>query len=301
MMNKLTIKQRTILATIIAVIIGGGVTPLTKIAVQTIPVFTFTFLRFFFASLVVLPYFLKHMPRLNKRLYKLILFSLFLSANVIVYPFGVRLTTATIAQTLYVFVPIITAVISYFFLAEVFTIRKITGILVSLCGALIIILLPQITRNSPFAGNLTGNLIICIGVITVAIYTVFSKNFQKNYTPFQINAVFIFTTCILSFFLAINELSGSHSWMNHVTMISLVSTAYVGIIGSALWYLLYQYIIHHSSPLIASMILYMQPAATFVWAAFLLGEQLTPGFLIGAALAFIGVFFTMQTSISRKN
>jgi drug/metabolite transporter (DMT)-like permease len=89
--------------------------------------------------------------------------------------------------------------------------------------------------------------------------------------------------------------------MKQVTMVSLVSTAYVGIIGSALWYLLYQYIIHHSSPLIASMILYLQPAATFVWAAFLLGEQLTPGFLIGAALAFIGVFFTMQTSILRKN
>ena len=82
MMNKLTIKQRAILATIIAVIIGGGVTPLTKIAVQTIPVFSYTFLRFFFASLVILPYFLKHTPRVNKRLYKLILFSLLLSANV---------------------------------------------------------------------------------------------------------------------------------------------------------------------------------------------------------------------------
>jgi drug/metabolite transporter (DMT)-like permease len=200
MMNKWSIKQRTIVATIIAVIIGGGVTPLTKIAVQTIPVFSYTFLRFFFASIVILPYFIKHLPRFNKRLYKLILFSLFLSANVIVYPFGVRLTTATIAQTLYVFVPIITAVISYFFLAEIFTIKKITGILISLIGALILILLPEITKSSPFAGNLTGNLIICFGVITVAIYTVFQKNFKKILPPFKLTPFLFLPRVFFHFF-----------------------------------------------------------------------------------------------------
>jgi len=69
----------------------------------------------------------------------------------------------------------------------------------------------------------------------------------------------------------------------------------VGILGTAVWYLLYQYIIKHSSPLTASTILYLQPAATFIWAFLLLGEQVTRGFLIGTALAFLGIYLTLQS------
>jgi drug/metabolite transporter (DMT)-like permease len=298
--KKLTAKQIAIIATIVAVIVGGGVTPLTKIALYSIPVFGYTFLRFLFATIILLPFFLKNKPEFHKNFYKLILFSLFLSANVIVFPFGVRLTTATIAQTLYVFVPIFTAIISYFLLAEVFSFKKIIGILVGLSGALVIILLPEIMKGSPFAGNLVGNLIIFAGVITVAIYTVLSKKFQKHYTPFQINAVFIFTTCVLSFFFMVLELFFSPTWWQHVAVNSLLGTIYVGILGTAIWYLLYQYVIKHTSPLVASMILYLQPVATFIWASLLLGEQITTGFLIGTALAFIGVYLTLQSPNKKR-
>jgi len=298
---KLSDKQLAILATFVAIILGGGVTPLTKIALKDIPVFGYTFLRFFFAAIVVLPFFFKNKPKLHKNSYKVILFSLFLSFNVILFPLGVHLTTATIAQTLYVFVPIITAIASYFLLSEVFSLKKIIGVLVGLCGALIIILLPEITKGSPFSGNLEGNLIIFLGVIAVAFYTILSKKFQKLYTPFQINAIFIFTTCLLSIFFAGGELFFSPPWWQQFSVSSLWATAYVGILGTAVWYLLYQYIIKHSSPLIASMILYLQPAATFIWAFLLLGEHLTTGFLIGATLAFIGVYLTLQSSQNKND
>ena len=294
MSMKLTDKQIAIFAAVTAIILGGGVTTLSKIALRDIPVFGFTFLRFFCASLVILPYFLKNRPKIQKDFYKVLLFSLFLSVNVLIFPIGVRLTTATIGQTLYVFVPIITALASYFLLSEIFSARKITGVFVGLLGALVIILLPEITKGAPFAGNLQGNFIIFLGVIAVAFYTVLSKKFQKQYTPFQINALFIFLTTILAAGLAIPELFFSSSWLQHISVGATFATVYVGILGTAAWYLLYQYVIKHSTPLIASMILYLQPAATFVWASLLLGERLTIGLLIGVALAFTGVYLTLQ-------
>ncbi len=250
-----TDKQLAILATFTAILIGGGVGPLTKIALHNISVFEFTFLRFFFGTLVLLPFFLKNKPKLHKDFYKVILFSLFLSFNVLVFPLGVKLTTATISQMLYVFVPIMVAIISYFLATEIFTVRKIIGVFVGFCGALIIIILPTISNGIPFTGNLTGNLIIFAGVIAVAAYTTFSKKFQQHYTPFQINAIFIFATCVLSFFFACGEFFLSPSSWQQITLTSWIATAYVGVLGTALWYLLYQYIIKHSSPLIASLIL----------------------------------------------
>ncbi len=300
MKTKFSDKQLALLAIIVAILLGGGVTPLTKIALKDIPVFGYTFLRFFFATILILPFFFKNQPKLHKNFYKVIFFSLFLSVNVILFPLGVRLTTATIAQTLYVFVPIITAIASYFLLTEVFSLQKIVGVLVGFCGALIIILLPEISKGSLFTGNLEGNLIIFLGVIAVALYTVLSKKFQKHYTPFHINAIFIFTTCLLSLFFAVGELFFTPSWWQHIAINSLFATLYIGILGTAIWYLLYQYIIKHSSPLIASMILYFQPVSTFVWAFLLLGEQLNTGLIIGAILAFTGVYLTLHSQINKN-
>ena len=121
MQTKFNDKQLALLATFTAIILGGGVTPLTKIVLKDIPVFGYTFLRFLFAAVILFPFFLKNKPKLHNDFYKVILFSLFLSLNVILFPIGVRLTTATIGQTLYVFVPILTAILSYFLLSEVFS------------------------------------------------------------------------------------------------------------------------------------------------------------------------------------
>ena len=98
-----------LLAIIFTSIVGAGTGVLTKIAVQEIPPFSFTFLRFLLAAICMLPLFLKNKPASFKNIHKVILFSLFLCTNVILFPIGVALTTATIAATLYVFAPAIVA------------------------------------------------------------------------------------------------------------------------------------------------------------------------------------------------
>lgn len=282
-------------AILLAATLGGGIPTLTKISLEEMPPFSFTFLRFFVAAACILPFFLKDKPKMQKDFYKVIFFSLFLSCNVILFPLGVRLTTATIGQTLYIFTPILVAVLAFFFLSEIFNFKKVIGIVVGFFGALIIFLLPEITGGAPFTGNMIGNLIIFLAVLATAFYTVFSKKFQKRYTPLQLTAIFIFTTCFILIFLAASDVVRYPFWWQHTSITPILSVLYVGLIGTAAYYLLTQYAVKHGSPIIASMILYLQPITSFFWAYFLLGEQLTAGLIIGSILAFTGVFLTLQS------
>jgi drug/metabolite transporter (DMT)-like permease len=294
MKTKFSDKQLALFAIIGAIIIGGGLAPSTKIALQSMPVFTYNFIRFAAATLTLFPFFLKNAPKTSKHFYKVLAFSLFLTANVMLAPFGLALTTAIIAQTIYILVPIIVAIISYFLAVEVFTMRKISGLIIGFLGAVIIIILPEIERFSPFSGNIYGNLIILTAAITMALYTVFAKQFHKIYTPLQLTCFFVFMTFALTIPFAVSDIVYHPHWWLHVTTIGIIAALYNGILGTTGYYVLYQYAIKHGSPTIASMLLYLQPAATFVWANLLLGEQLTTGFLIGTALAFTGVYLTMQ-------
>ena len=294
-MKKLFTLNFLVLITIIfSAIIGGGAVVYTKIGVSQIPPFSFTFLRFAIASLCILPFFLKNLPKLNKDFYKVILFSLVLSFNIIVFPFGIMLTTATISQTLYASVPIFVAVFSYFLLAERIPARKSFGIILGFAGTLLIILLPEISHGNPSAGNFAGDLILITTVAATSLYNTLSKKFQKQYTPLQLTSLFIFTTTFLLIFLAGFDLLKNPSWLRHVPSQAFGEAAYVGLFGTIIYYGLTQYIIKHASPLIASLVFYLLPVSAFIWAYFLLGEQITSGLILGALLTFTGVFLILK-------
>lgn len=292
---KLSSKQLAIIAILLSAIIGGGTPVTTKIALREMPSFSFTFFRFVIAAITILPIFLKEKPKFHKDIYKVILFSLFMTVNVIFFPLGVHLTTATIASTLYIFGPIIVAILFYFFIKETFNKKKIVGIIFSLIGALTIILLPEISKGTAFVGSLSGNLFITIAVVATALYTVFSKRFQKEYTPIQLTSIFIFTSCIVLVPLAGFDLITTPHWWKDVTGSAIFTTLYTGLLGTTVWYLLYQYAIKHGSPFIAATVLYLQPITTFLFAFTFLGEQLTSEFLFGALLAFVGVYLSINT------
>lgn len=285
------------IAIIFSAIIGGAAVVYTKIGLGQIPPFSFTFLRFAIASLCILPFFLKNLPKPDKNFYKVILFSLILSFNIIVFPFGIMLTTATISQTLYATVPIFVAVFSFFLLSERVPSRKIFGIILGFAGTLVIILLPEINHGNPSAGNLAGNLILIVTVAATSLYNTLSKKFQKQYAPLQLTAIFIFTTTVLLAFLAGFELLKNPALWKHAPIQAFGEAAYVGLFGTVIYYVLTQYIIKHASPLIASLMFYLLPISAFVWAYLLLGEQITSGLIFGALLTFAGVFLILK----RKN
>lgn len=283
-----------LIAIILAALIGGGNAVFIKIALKEIPVFTFNFLRFFIALIIILPLFLKEKPKITKDVYKLALLSLLPAINITLFAFGVRLTTATTSQVIYAAVPIVAGILSYLVLKEKIGFNKITGIILGFIGTLIIVVLPIIDNPSDLKGNLLGNTAIFIAMILWAIYTILSKNFQNKYSPIYISTFFMLISCVVSFFLSLLDFSSIHVWTKNISASSLLLLFAIGVLG-AIYVFFYQYAIKHGTPVIASMTLYLQPIATFAFASALLGERLTWGFVIGSILVILGMWKVTRT------
>lgn len=289
-MDKLGLdKYSTVFLIIGVAIIGGGIPTLAKIALQHIPPFTFIFLRFLLAALVLVPAFLFKGEVVKKgKLGNAILVSFLAVLNIIFFALGVRRTTATIAQILYAAVPIIASVFSYIFLKERVNLMKVIGVLLGFMGVSIIVFLPVIGKPSAFDGDFIGNLLVFTGVIFFSIYTVFSKRLQQTCSPLFLTTIFIIMTILVQFFLVPIELKSNPEFWREIPVLSINALLYVGILGTGLYFLIYQYVIKKATPTLASMTFYLQPITSFLWASVLLGEKLTPTFIIGGALALVG-------------
>jgi len=289
---------KSIFLVFLAAILGGGNSTFTKISVAEIPPLFFTLFRFIFAFLILLPLVIKSKSFCFDKFKKIFFVSLLATANVTLFVFGAKRTTAITAQMLYAAVPLIAGIFSFSLLKEKLGLKKILGIIIGFIGVVLIILLPILGQNNIFNGDLIGNLIIFMSVSLFSLYSVLSKRFQNKFTPLEITMVFILTTILVQALLIPFSLPQDNVWLANLSVKALLAVAYVGVIGTGIYYLIYQFAIKHSTPIIASMTFYLQPISAFLWAAILLGEKLTIGFVLGAILAFIGVI--LVTNFGKK-
>jgi drug/metabolite transporter (DMT)-like permease len=287
-------RYKALLAVILIVILGGATSPYVKLAVEVIPPFTYTFIRFFLAFLLILPIFLKSKPKFKKKDLSLVWLSLFSTFNIILFVFGIRLTLASAGQVIYSFQPIVVAVISYFLLKERITLKKIIGIVIGFLGVNLIILLPLLEKNTFNKEALIGNLMILIGCLLFSYYTTASKKFLEKYSPLWLTISFIFTTAIVSLVFSMKELSSINYWFSNLTPAIIWAIVYVAVIGTVMAYFLQQYVIKKASPLIVSLTQYLTPGVTMVWSNMILGEKFSLSLIIGTAVILYGAWLVTR-------
>lgn len=285
----MTDKQKALFAIVAVSLLGGATAAVTKIGLVGFPPFSFIFLRFFVASVCIIPF--VYLKKKNFKIYfKLAPLSLLASFNIILFIIGIKLTTATIGQLLYAATPFLTSIILYLFYKEKMRKLGVFGLILGFLGTGLVILLPAIENNNPFAGDLLGNLLIGIGVISWAFYMVYSKRLLKNYSPFDVTSAFIFTTAIISLPFFAFELAGGNKWWKDINLNSIFALGYVAVVSTVITYLLNQYAIKHGGSVFASLSFYLLPIFAFVSAFILLGEMLTTGLILGGVLVLLGVY-----------
>jgi drug/metabolite transporter (DMT)-like permease len=136
---------------------------------------------------------------------------------------------------------------------------------------------------------LLGNLIVFSAVISFSFYSVLSKKLHNYYSPVVITSTFIIMTLIV-ILIALPFDKIAILSLSQITFYNLLPVIYVGVLGTAVTYLIFQFAIKKATPIVASLTLYLQPVFTIVWASILLGEKLTAGFVAGASLALVGVY-----------
>src|SRR3989344_1667579 len=189
-------KQKTLISIFLLSLLGGVTSPVIKIGLIDIPPLSYAFLRFLIAGICLLPFLKRNTLKFSLKLVPL---SLLATANIAFFIVGLKLTTANVSQLLYAGSPLLTALFLLLIFKQTLAKTKIVGIILGFLGISFIALLPIFEKDTPFSGNILGNLLISVGVICWSFYIIFSKKALKTFSPFVITFTFIWVTAIALF------------------------------------------------------------------------------------------------------
>lgn len=170
------------------------------------------------------------------------------------------------------------------------SLKKIIGIFIGFIGAILVIVHPVLNGFTFHTGSFKGNILIFIGAILYSLYIVLSKRLQQKYSASYITAMFIIITAVTSLILSVSDFFLHPMWWKTISIQVIYSLIAVSSIGTVGYYYLYQYAIKKGGPVAASMIQYLTPATTFIFAFVMLQEQLTSWFIFGALLTLFGAW-----------
>lgn len=291
-----------IIALFIASFLSSAISPLfVKLGVGEIPPITFTFFRFLIATLVILPFYLKHGGlKITKSNAKWIFIdSAFFASNMAFFSIGIQYTNVVISQILYAFAPIIVALLGHFLLSEKITFHKALGSAIAFSGLMFLISQSFSGLQNTF-GTPLGNLIVMIAVFSWSFYIIISRKITHSYSQISISfANFFITMLILAIFVPFELSARSFSILN-ISHLGLISLLVVGIFSSVVYINLLQFGIKKTNAFIASLFSYMGPLAAAITAVPFLGEKITLNLVLGGLLIIAGVFYaTTYTTLGR--
>ncbi len=124
--------------------------------------------------------------------------------------------------------------------------------------------------------------------ITWSLGTVMAKQWNSNSVSPLLNAGLQITAGGLGGFALSLFFDSTHT-IHHTTQ-GWISVAYLTVIGSALAFTLYMFVLKHLSATISSLYTYINPVVAILLGWALLGERLTPWEVVGMAVTIVGVW-----------
>ena len=189
-------KILAILSIIGAVAIWGIATSIVKDTIQTIPPYTFLFLRFLLAGIITIPIFIYIITKVKfdqKRIIKIVIAStLGYVLALSLYFIALTQTTAVDASLISSLTPLLITFLAFLILRERIKGHQIEGLLIAFIGTFIIIIEPLLFRNTSSELSrlaFLGNIIFLLGMIADAFYNIYIKKYilgDRVITPFRL-------------------------------------------------------------------------------------------------------------------
>lgn len=293
----MTLHHKGLIAILLAALLWASSGAIGKLLFREAPPFVAATHRFFLASIIILPFFLRE--KKPKGYFKAIIpLGLFNAGNILFYYSGLALTTANTGSILGAAVPLVTIVLSPLVIRESVSREKTLGIIIGLIGAMFIVLLPILQKETG-VGNFTGNLLMIGSSLCWSLYILYSrailsKGTFSSVTSTSIN-IFVVTIAAFVFSLLFGQkiiLPVSSSYISIVLFASVAVTIVT--------FFLFQWGVAHVSAATASLKEYIQLIFAVFINAMLLGEQLTGAYIIGTLLIVVGIFIASKNKISKK-
>ena len=182
----------------------------------------------------------------------------------------------------------ITLLASYFFKEKLNSI-KVTGIIISVIGAIIVISRGNLIEI--LNGNVGwGEFYIFCCVLTWVAYSLIGKAIMTDMSPLVSVSYSAIVGAVALFFPAYFE--GIVRDMGHYSAQQWLAIFYLGFFGTVLGFVWYYQGIKIIGPMKASQFINFVPISAVLLAFFILGEPITLSLLVGAIFVISGVYLT---------
>ena len=267
----------------------GGTFVFTRIAAQTFGPFTGAGLRYAIALVFLLPMAWKQ----NRNAFRITLSkfpALFLSGfmGVFAYNFfffkGLKTTPASRGALLAALSPSLVMLISSIVYKEKLSLRKITGIIISLFGVVVVISRGHFIEL--LSSIETGDLFMLGCPVTWAFYTLAGRAAVKHHTPLQTTTWASISGLALLFLFSFTE-----PMPTTVPISVWVSLGYLGIMGTVVAFVWYYDGIRAIGATRAAIFNNLVPVFAVIFSVFILQENVSWYTWLGGLLVISGVLF----------
>lgn len=276
-------------------LIWGTTWAAIRIGLQGIPPFTGVALRFAIACVALLALARALRVRLGtsrreKALWIVTTLLSFCVAYGVVY-WGEQWVPSGLGAVLFATYPLFVALISHFFLPdERLTVPAVAGVLLGFGGVAVIFS----TDFSLFGGRqvAVASAVMLLSPVSAAVSSVAVKRYGAGVHPISLTVVPMGLTALVMGALALLVERGRTVTFDAVSVSALL---YLALLGSAVTFTVYYWLLSHLSATRVSLVAYAIPVvAVFVGAVFL-AEPITTRTLAGSALVVVGVALTVQS------
>ena len=280
-----TTSRSTLLAFIFLVIIGGSNAVAVRLSSLDIPPFWGAASRFGLAGLIFWVIVLTRRIALPKgRALAWTIFYGLLSIG-LSYAFlywALILVSASMTMVTLALVPLLTFFFAVIHRTEPFRWRGLLGALIALAGIMFGLSGP-LGEGVP----LERLLALVAGAACIAESSVLFKRIPPTH-PVATNAVAVSSGAV---FLAVVSLFAGEAWVIPDNPPSWAYFLYLVVVGSVLLFYLYLYVLSRWTASATSYSFLLFPVSTVIIATLLIGEVITPLFILGGALVLLGVWF----------
>lgn len=208
--------------------------------------------------------------------------------NTLVY-LAMQTTTAINGVLVMSCIPVLIAVCSWVLYREVMTMRQCFGVLVSLCGVLLIITRGEINSLLGVSFN-RGDLLVLISALVWALYSANLKRYPKDLHPMAYQSGIVLSGLLVLFpFYLLELLSGR---VMVVTTASIFTILYVAIFASVLAFIFWSRAVRDVGANKAGPFIHLMPVFSTILAVIFLGEQIYSYHMQGITMIFAGIVMT---------
>ncbi len=285
---KLSNTQAAVLCLIAANIIWGAAAPIFKWTLQEIDPFTFAFLRFFISAIVLFPFVYKKLKVKHEDIYTLVFLSVVGFAFRIAYTmYGLKLAPSINDLIISSAAPVFLVIGAIILFHEKAKKKLILGMGLSFLGVLVIIFQPVLASGVDL--SLVGNMFLVISMCLSVVYVLLLKELAPKYNILTVLFwAFAISAVTLLPFAGIEMMKGES--LSSITLQGITGITFAVLFSTIIAHSLNMYGVKYIKASEVGIFSYVDPFVGIAIAQPLLGEQLTPHYLIGAVFVFAGIF-----------